>query len=208
MALREILTHQGASAGVFMPQINASFVELEDEYTSYTIKREREIDLNMQIPTYESEPSLKRAKIEDVSCPLIETVVSASDNCNFGVSLEAEVDGLNLPSEPGNFNVSSIKVEPESYLDAVWCSSKEAADTTDSKDCSDNKVSLEKHDILKNPRENYELMNFVKLARHSWLKNSEFLQDCAIRFLCVLSLDRYRFVFPFVIFYCRLELIW
>ncbi|XP_048324850.2 TATA-binding protein-associated factor BTAF1 isoform X2 [Ziziphus jujuba] len=194
MALREILTHQGASAGVFMPEISsdgASFVELEDEYTSYTIKREREIDLNMQFPTYESEPSLKRAKIEDASCPWMETVVSASNNCNLGVSLEAEVDGLNLPSEHGNFNASSVKVEPESYIDAVWCSSKEAADTTDSMDCKNNKISLEKHDIQKNPAQNYELMNFVKLARHSWLKNSEFLQDCAIRFLCVLSLDRF-----------------
>lgn len=205
MALREILTHQGASAGVFMPEISsdgASFVELEDEYTSYTIKREREIDLNIQFPTYESEPSLKRAKIEDVSCPWMETVVSASNNCNLGVSLEAEVDGLNLPSEHGNFNASSVKVEPESYIDAVWCSSKEAADTTDSMDCKNNKISLEKHDIQKNPAQNYELMNFVKLARHSWLKNSEFLQDCAIRFLCVLSLDRYGFIFPY-----RLELI-
>ncbi|CBI40030.3 unnamed protein product, partial [Vitis vinifera] len=35
------------------------------------------------------------------------------------------------------------------------------------------------------------LMNLIKVARHSWLKNSEFLQDCAIRFLCVLSLDRF-----------------
>ncbi|KAF3440568.1 hypothetical protein FNV43_RR18852 [Rhamnella rubrinervis] len=193
MALREILSHQGASAGVFMPEFSsdgASLVEVEDEDPSYTIKREREIDLNMQIPTYESESSLKRPKYEDVSSPCLDTMVPASNDCNFGISLKAEGDGSNLPYEPANcqFNVSSVKVEPESYLDATWVSIKEAAEP---KDFSSSKVSLEKKEMLKNLSDNYELMNFVKLARHSWLKNCEFLQDCAIRFLCVLSLDRF-----------------
>ncbi|KAK7854444.1 tata-binding protein-associated factor btaf1 [Quercus suber] len=44
MALREILTHQGASAGVFMPDLSwdgALFVELKDKGISNTMKRER-----------------------------------------------------------------------------------------------------------------------------------------------------------------------
>lgn len=200
MALREILSHQGASAGVFMPEFSsdgASLVEVEDEYPSYTIKREREIDLNMQIPTYESESSLKRPKFENVSSPWVDTMVPVSNNCIYDISLKVEGDGSNLPYEPANcqFNASSVKVEPESYPDAMWVSSKEAADTAEPKDFSSSKVSLEKKEMLKNLADNYELMNFVKLARHSWLKNCEFLQDCAIRFLCVLSLDRYGFVF-------------
>ena len=45
MTLREILTHQGASAGVFMPDLSwdgALYIELEDKGISYTMKRERE----------------------------------------------------------------------------------------------------------------------------------------------------------------------
>ena len=45
MALREIFTQQGASAGVFMPDLSwdgAVFVEVEDKGISNTMKRERE----------------------------------------------------------------------------------------------------------------------------------------------------------------------
>lgn len=200
MALREILSHQGTSAGVFMPDFSSDgglLVELEDEYPSHMIKREREIDLNMQIPAYDSESSLKRLKHEDVSSPWVDTTVSASNDYNFGTSLKAEGDGSNLPYAPANcqFNVGSVKVEPESYVDTVMYSSNEAAaDTAETKDFSSIKISLDKKELLTDLSDNYELMNLVKLARHSLLKNWEFLQDCAIRFLCVLSLDRYGFI--------------
>jgi len=52
MALREILAHQGASAGVFKPDSpmgGTLFIELEDKSIPTTLKREREIDLNMQV---------------------------------------------------------------------------------------------------------------------------------------------------------------
>ena len=45
IGLREILTHQGASAGVFMPDLSwdgALFVELEDKGISNTMGRERD----------------------------------------------------------------------------------------------------------------------------------------------------------------------
>ncbi|XP_027910270.1 TATA-binding protein-associated factor BTAF1-like isoform X3 [Vigna unguiculata] len=50
MALREILAHQGASAGVFKPDSpmgGTLFIELEDKSIPTTLKREREIDLNI-----------------------------------------------------------------------------------------------------------------------------------------------------------------
>lgn len=188
MALREILTHQGASAGVFMPDLSlddALFADLESKWTSQTMKRNREIDLNVQVPIDEFGTMVKKPKFEDVSCPFLETMISASKDENVDISMQVEDGGCNLPSEQGNGQLcfSSLKVEPELYpCEQPVC-------TTELK-CE---ASSQKLDLLRSLTENNELMNLVKLVRHSWLKNCEFLQDCAIRFLCVLSLDRYVF---------------
>ncbi|XP_050138819.1 TATA-binding protein-associated factor BTAF1-like isoform X2 [Malus sylvestris] len=186
MALREILTHQGASAGVFMPDLSlegAMFVELENKCTSSTMKRDREIDWNTQVPIDESEPELKKPKFEDVTSPFMDTMVSTSKSGDFDVSIQVEDSSCKSPSGQvnGQLHVSSVKVEP--------C--EQPAQTTELKAQSDNKGSFQKMDVLKRLSENSDMMNLVKLARHSWLKNCEFLQDCAIRFLCVLSLDRF-----------------
>ncbi|XP_008219029.1 PREDICTED: TATA-binding protein-associated factor BTAF1 [Prunus mume] len=196
MALREILTHQGASAGVFMPDLNldsAMFRELENKYKSYTMKRERDIDLNMQVPIDESGPKLKKPKFEDVSSPFIDTVVSASKDGDFDISMQTEDDGCKSPSGQvnGQLHVTSLKVDPKCFLNAMPHPHEQPAETTELKGHSDNKGSFQKMDVLKSLTENSDMLNLVKLARHSWLKNCEFLQDCAIRFLCVLSLDRF-----------------
>ncbi|KAK4573373.1 hypothetical protein RGQ29_031366 [Quercus rubra] len=195
MALREILTHQGASAGVFMPDLSwdsALFVELEDKGISNTMKREREIDLNMQVSSDGLQPDLKKPKFEDVSSSAMANIVSSSEVGNFDVCMKID-HGWNLPSglDNGQLNVTPVKVEPESFLDGACDSCKDVADTAEMKGYVEDKVSIGKADLLKNIPENCELMNFVKLARHSWLKNCEFLQECAIRLLCVLSLDRF-----------------
>lgn len=195
MALREILTHQGASAGVFMPDLSldsAQFFQFEDEFVSHRMKRDREIDLNMQGPIDEFEPNLKKPKFTDVSSPWMDTMVFDSKDCNLDVSIKVEDGRFDLPSEPINefSSVSSVNVEPDSYLDTTLYSSKEVAETNMFKESS----SIKDTDVMKNPSENCELMNWIKLVRHSWLKNCQFLQECALRFLCVLSLDRYAFV--------------
>lgn len=191
MALREILTHQGASAGVFISDSldSAPLVQFEDEFITHTMKREREIDLNMQGSTDEFEPDLKRPKFEDVSSQWMDTMVVARKDSNSDISVKVEDDRRDLGSELINeySNVGSVKVEPDSYLDTSLSPSKEvAAETTILKDYS----SIKEMDVAKSLSENGELMNWIKFARHSWLKNSQFLQDCAIRFLCVLALDR------------------
>ncbi|PON37204.1 Coatomer beta subunit [Parasponia andersonii] len=194
MALREILTHQGASAGVFMPDLSmdgTQFFHLEDGSVLHRMKREREreIDLNMQGPTEEFEPNPKMPKFSDVSSPWMDTMVVASNDCNPDISIKVEDGRCDLPSEPiiDFSNVSSVKVEPDSYLDTTSYSSKEVVETTTLKDSS----SIKETDVMKNLSENCELMNWIKLGRHSWLKNCQFLQECAVRFLCVLSLDRF-----------------
>lgn len=204
MALREILTRQGASAGVLMPELNCSGTlvsNLKDKDEDYKDKKERGIDLNMQIISDEPGPALKRPKFEDSSPELMDAVIPSGEDDNLHVHIKVEDTGWIFPAGQANgeVSVSSIKgeVEPESHLNSAWNLNYNGVE---SKVYSVEKGSAEKMDILKILPENPELRSLVKLARHSWHTNSEFLQDCAIRFLCVLSLDRYDFVQFFLCF--------
>ncbi|XP_062108319.1 TATA-binding protein-associated factor BTAF1-like isoform X2 [Humulus lupulus] len=202
MALREILTHQGASAGVFMPDLSfdgAQFFQLEDEFVSHRMKREREIDLNMQGPTDEFEPNMKMPKFTDVSSPWVDTMTIANIDCNSDINIKVEDGSMcDLLAEPITelSNLSSVKVESDSHLDTTLYSTKEDTTLYSNKEVTETAIfedssSIKETDVMKNISENSELMNWIKLARHSWLKNCQFLQECAIRFLCVLSLDRF-----------------
>ncbi|KAK8261525.1 hypothetical protein V6Z12_D13G193700 [Gossypium hirsutum] len=196
MALREILTHHGGSAGVYLPDLNsddALFLEVKDIEYPIKIKREREIDLNMQVSPDELEPNLKKPKIEDEPFLVLDKVSSAGQHGGFDVAIKIEDSGWTFPS--GQFNgqhdISSMKMETEFYDNDVMYQSKEAVVVEEPKSYYEDKGAFANSDVLKDLPENCELINFVKLARHSWLKNCEFLQDCAVRFLCVLSLDRF-----------------
>ncbi|XP_060973663.1 TATA-binding protein-associated factor BTAF1 isoform X1 [Cannabis sativa] len=220
MALREILTHQGASAGVFMPDLSldgAQFFQLEDEFVSHRMKRERAIDLNIQGPTDEFEPNMKMPKFTDVSSPWVDTMSVANIDCNTDINIKVEDDSIcDLPAEPVTefSNVSTVKVESDSHLDitlhskeeditlysnkedTAQYSNKEETTLYSNKEVTETALfedssSIKETDVMRNISENSELMNWIKLARHSWLKNCQFLQECAIRFLCVLSLDRF-----------------
>lgn len=171
MALREILTHQGGCAGVLTSDNfdDVSLTESEDKMKS-GIKREREIDLNMQITTEETEPVLKRQKSEIASIDQIDELASTSDIAS-NVSEQTN----------GEIIASSVKVEPQT----------ESVDVLETISYCDNKELVEKVDILEGLNGNNELANLIKRARSSSVKNSELLQDCGIRFLCVLSLDRF-----------------
>lgn len=194
MALREILTHQGASAGVIMNDLNfdsalsSSFNDMGEENTT---KRETQIDLNMQILFEESQPVLKRPKLEGASSQLTDTIVDATKDGNLGIHVKVEAPGWDLPMGHANGEVvSSEKVEVghQSHLSSA---SDPNSYISSAKICSEEKGSMEKADLFKDFPNNPELLNLLKVARHSWVTNCEFLQHCAIRFLCVLSLDRY-----------------
>lgn len=194
MALREILTHHGASAGVFMPDLNSigeMCLDFDDHSSSSTVKRERQIDLNMQVLVDEPEPNPKRLKSEDVSCSSMGIIHTTESSGLFDVYTKVEEGGWGLPAEQvnGKLDTSFLKVEP--YTDSTQHLVKETVTGTKQEDqCQDEGLN-ENSNMDKCLSENPELTNLVKLARHCWLKNSEFLQDCAIRFLCILSLDRY-----------------
>ncbi|EYU37472.1 hypothetical protein ABFS82_01G048900 [Erythranthe guttata] len=187
MALREILTYQGASAGILMPEVScrsASLSNIEVKDNESAIKREREIDLNVQVPMDEFEPVLKRPKLEDAPFEMI-----SSGDGDLDICIKAD-DGGQLPTAHANgeIDVSFVKLESHSGIDSA---SHSINDATSTKQYSEDNEPLEKINILKNLPQNSELMNFVRDARTSWLRNCEFLQDCAVRFLCVLSLDRF-----------------
>lgn len=187
MALREILTYQGPSAGILIPEVSSrslsvSDLKVEDDDT--TIKREREIDLNLQVPLDESEPILKRPKIEDAALP-----ISESSNADLEICMKVDEEGLTLMTGAnGEVDNNFVKVESQSGIESACHSINDATEVIE---CSERNESLKKMNILESLPQNSELMNFVKDARNSWLRNCEFLQDCAIRFLCVLSLDRF-----------------
>lgn len=194
MALREILTYQGASAGIFIPEVScpvSSLSNLNEEDNESTMKIEREIDLNLQVTPEESEPSLKRPKLEEASFPM-----SGSIDGDLDVCMKVEDGGLLLNTlENGEIDVNPVKMESQSGIEIA---SHSINIVTEVKEHSEGKESSEKMNISKSLPQNTELMNFVKDARTSWMRNCEFLQDCAIRFLCVLSLDRYDLLYRYI----------
>ncbi|CAJ2655318.1 unnamed protein product [Trifolium pratense] len=198
MALREILTHQGASAGVLKhdPHLErTSFVELEDKNITNMLKRERDIDLNMQVSADECVSNLKRPKLEDVSLSTsMDSVMTCSNDGDIENSITSEILGCNLPVDFGNgkFNGSSIDMNLETHSNDLHDAHKEPANIAEQKGYSDDKmIPSGNPNVLRNLPQNCELMNLVKVTRSSWLRNCEFLHDCVIRFLCVLSLDRF-----------------
>jgi TATA-binding protein-associated factor len=105
-----------------------------------------------------------------------------------GGYLKSEADLSNVPTASTvELSSAHVKVEPEFCVD----------DSTDP--CKGDSSCKPVHEKLStsNPSshmhapENSKFMKLMKLAKYSYMKNWEFLQDCAIRFLCVLSLDRY-----------------
>ena len=135
----------------------------------------------------------------NLESPWMDTMVFGS---NPDISIKVEDGGWDLLSEPKNeyFSADSVKVETDSYHETTLHPSKQVAETANLLEFSSNPEeegmmkdfsSNPETSMSKNPSENGELMNWIKFARNSWLKNCQFLQDCTIRFLCILSLDRY-----------------
>ncbi|KAJ4797222.1 TATA-binding protein-associated factor MOT1 [Rhynchospora pubera] len=158
MALREILTHQGSCARVYLPDLtlgNLSLPDFGDKINQDAKRSREEFDLNKQFGLLEeNEPDQKR----------------------FRFSEEAVVNGANALTE----HHVGMKIKPDlgGSSDLKWRLSGESG-------------SMPVSGSVTNISENPKLVKLVRLYQYSCLKNWEFLQDCAIRFLCVLSLDRF-----------------
>ncbi|XP_047094513.1 TATA-binding protein-associated factor BTAF1 isoform X1 [Lolium rigidum] len=207
MALREILTHQGACAGVYIPDLSSPLADLDDRSDSDSLKRPHGIDLNDGIDVEQLEPVLKRHKKDEPNSSEIihesvaERLTEEKPNPSEIMDIDLDkklVNADDSKAEAGLSNVftissvepnsADVKVEPELQLDNSTGLSK--ADTS----CTSlhNAVSsASTPSSVIHVHENLKYVKLMKLAKHSCMKNWEFLQDCAIRFLCVLSLDRF-----------------
>ncbi|CAL5435180.1 unnamed protein product [Camellia sinensis] len=156
MALREILTHQGACAGVYMLDLSS------DDPFSETKDKGREIDLNMQVLADEIEPNLKWPKVEDSSSPLMvtSTIIFASGDDKFDACVKAEDSERNLSAAAtnGELNFSFVKIEPQSCIDG-----HEDPDMAKAKGSCEDNCSIGKMNTLKSLPENCVLMNLVKV---------------------------------------------
>lgn len=210
MALREILTHQGASAGVYFPDLSSPFTDLDDRTSSDSLKKPQGIDLNEDIDVEQLEPVLKRHKKDEANpseimldqlseghkkeepdpteimdIDLDKELVNGDDQ-----KVEASVSNV-LTVTSGGSSFAHVKVEAEFQLDGSTDPSK--VDTSCSSLPKTLSPASNPSSVIHVP-ENSKYMKLMKLAKYSCMKNWEFLQDCAIRFLCVLSLDRYAFL--------------
>lgn len=189
MALREILTHHGACAGVYFPDLSLPCADLDGKANFDSLKREHGIDLNEDVRVEHLEPALKRHK----------KVPNCSESMYMDCDKElvssdypkTEGDLSNVPDVlTGEPSSTDVKVEPELGVD----------DSADPSKGDSSKSLQEKLNSISHPSshihapEKSKFMKLMKLAKYSYMKNWEFLQDCAIRFLCVLSLDRYAYM--------------
>lgn len=181
----------GGSAGVSTAEFSSdNGFELKEVLNKET--REREIDLNMQFSENELEPLRKRPKIEDPSKSFIDNTVLEVMGGDYDIKVKDEdTEFLLAPVKVnGEIDSSSTKVEPQSSIDGS-SSQSEINHVVEVNNHFEDKTFIEEPLMPnKHQEENLEVLDLVKQARHSWIKNFEFLQDCTIRFLCVLSLDR------------------
>lgn len=168
MALREILTYQGAYVGVQAPNLRLGTAQVsgDNNVSSVTVKRERE-------EGQEQGEDSKRLKVEG---DLTETVNIADNPSRSG-----DLDPIAQVSTEVN-PVGYVSINPEVKPDDSKSMSLDMAELVSSNESPDMLTA-----VSRNP----DLLQMVRLTQQSWLQNNEFLLDCAIRFLCVLSLDRF-----------------
>lgn len=196
MALREILTNHGACAGVLSLNCNLEkfwFCDSEDIKCEEPTSDSLEIDLNAHFAVDENEPAPKRHKSgnelsspENKLCSLVsidgETKHSTSTGTVAGLNANPTLDN-------GAIVGTHVKVEMEPSPDRLnyHCKVEDAASIGSS---FEDNCSISNLDLITRLPKTSRFMKLIKLTRFSWMKNWEFLQDCAIRFLCILSLDR------------------
>jgi hypothetical protein len=191
MALREILTHQGACAGVYFPGLSLPSSDLDDKTNFYSLKRPHGININEGVDVEHIEPVSKRHKeelnpSETMSMNYDKDLVNGDcSKTNVGLSIMSTVSG-------GELNSAHVKVvEQESHADSPFYPCKGNATCAP---LHEKVNSISNPGSLIHAPESSKFSKLVQLANYSYMKNWEFLQDCAIHFLCILSLDRYVFL--------------
>ncbi|XP_057544192.1 TATA-binding protein-associated factor BTAF1 [Amaranthus tricolor] len=185
MALREILTYQGSYAGVSMTDSSSHsgghVLGSVSEKANLSVKRDRGIDLNLDVQEDRCIEGSKRVKVEVTQPVTVQIGCKVEQNGETGSSQfvpEANIGSVIMNSESDVLQAKSLTEGGGSPL-------------IGSVDVTEKKGFAGKVDVVENLGRNPDLMNLAGSVRNSWLRNCEFLQDCAICFLCVLSLDRF-----------------
>lgn len=188
MALREIFTHQAGSVGIYAPDLSIESVsELPVQEKLGVLdpmeKRPCEnIDLNVEVGVCDVGPESKRLKVIDER-DVHTSTIHLTGGLDFK-QLSQEAEQVN-----GIFPMGSVKPDSDLLLNVTLPHEPKAESIEEMPAFQDQDPTLKREVPMIFP-EDCKLMQLMKLGRYSCSKNWEFLQDCAIRFLCVLSLDR------------------
>ncbi|KAL9268603.1 TATA-binding protein-associated factor BTAF1-like protein [Drosera capensis] len=193
MALREILMYQGGSAGLYVPDLSSIDEGPERSSTGINLPLKREAeDYSIEVTKDEFGHGSKRLKVEESSVSFLNMYANVShggDNVvSAGFTSEANVDSLN--TKPVS-SLLDLKHLPGEDSDMANASNPLEENKTIIGSFEDYRNLTEGMDMLSKLRGNARLLRLVGLTRQSWVRHCDFLQDCAIRFLCVLSLDRF-----------------
>lgn len=186
MALREILSSQAACAAVAIADLEGnSDCDGDRKEQVASPKREREIDLNIGLGL-EDTSDLKRVKL-----------VKSCGHGSHGDSGFGDADIKTITLEQEWLNSAAISVKAGCSLGSV----KHELDLNEEIKAGQsleggigtlgNENCKEKVDILSNLKEDSRSIKILKDIQQAWASNTEFLQDSAIRFLCIFSLDRF-----------------
>lgn len=193
MALREILSYQAASAGVSLPDLNSKGAwssEMEENKMNHSLKREREIDfdLNVGLNLEEYASEAKKIKIENISGEIVGE--KEAEELHPGILLKHENGTWNSGASDSHVGLSLGFAKPELDLNADVLPPP-VSDKEEEMSVHQHKSPCMDFDILPKLPEDSTALKMLRLTKHVSAKNWEFLQDCAVRFLCVLSLDRF-----------------
>lgn len=190
MALREILTHQGSCAGVLLPDLSLEsfcLADTDEKNQIECVKRGRDIDLNMQFEADQQEPAPKRLRTSDGS---VLPILDLETNHNSDLKMENVPCSSCSTFSNGDVGIAHIKAQPDLFTDGVGPRLRDE-DVVSLESFSEHGSSIPNMNRTVDLPSSSKLMKLITLAKHSWIKNWDFLQDSAIRFLCILSLDRF-----------------
>eukprot|EP00250_Pteridium_aquilinum_P022032 c25285_g1_i2 orf=410-6568(-) len=195
MALREILSVQAACAAVDVVDFNVELcgeADLDDDTkdTVAVLKRENEIDLNVGLVFEEHTDSKRKVDEESVhtsheriECGLAEVQFMKSEQEWPDASATVPKAGLSHTAVKTELDLNE-DIKPGPLLDGgnIEISRSTLCKEKDLQGCMD---------VVSKLSEGSRAFKIYRATEQAWGFNTEFLQDCVIRFLCVFSLDRF-----------------
>lgn len=186
MALREVLSAQAGSAAVVAPTSDArigSSIVCRQETHVPTGAKQMDIDLNMNFAAEEGLSDMKDQK-GVIHQPVHDIGMEKSCVTQRTVKLEAKQEQDCHEAGFQQVKESKTIVKPE------WDLNVEVKSEVDAKMNDKESWNLVDRAVLCQMPEESRAVKCIRAAEQAWAANLEFLQDCTIRLLCILALDR------------------